>query len=140
MADLNLTFCDVRQVIHNPELLLKATRRIFYAIQSLLSTMYPHYAAILQQGLQMVEHSFPATAENHQKCTPSAPQNILDVYSLHDMIGMEIQMFYGVPTAFMKKRWGQALYQLLQYLQRVGQKDSTLYTDIHSLCIQVLGL
>ena len=88
----------------------------------------------------MLDTAVPAVKENVMKCLPNPPANIIDVYNTYEMISNERLFFCGEPNNIIIARWGHSLYALIKYLSETNKKGSDLYSQIDTLCKQILKM
>lgn len=140
-TDLDWTICSVAHARANPVLLKQAVRRAFLGMKNLLQSIpiVVPLRSLLDEGLRMMDNAVPATREYVDKNRHPVPRDIAEAQDLYDMVLNERACFIGKPTNLMLRRWAMNVITVVNYLENVGAKQSSLYTDAVDLCETILA-
>lgn len=140
-TDLDWTICSVAHARANPVLLKQAVRRAFLGMKDLLQSIpiVVPLRSMLDEGLRMMDNAVPATREYVDKNRHPVPRDIAEAQDVYDMVLNERACFIGKPTNLMLRRWAMNVITVVNYLENVGAKQSSLYTDAVDLCETILA-
>ena len=140
-TDLDWAVCSVAHARANPALPKQAVQRAFLGMKDLLQSIpiVVPLRSLLDEGLHMMDNAVPATREYVDKNLHPVPRDIAEAQDVYDMVLNERACFIGKPTSLMLRRWARNVIIVVDYLGKVGAKQSSLYADAVDLCETILA-